>query len=342
MPTTTRLSLPYPGGGDSPDGPAQIGALAQALDNAAIDLAEGTFAARPAASIRGRYYYATDVGVLYRDRGSSWMPVTLEDGQIVNAKVAANAAIAESKLALASDAAAGTASRRTLGTGATQATAGNDSRLSDQRTPSDGSVTLAKLATAIANAIVKPGTVFDFAGATLPDGYLLCDGSAVSRDTYADLFAAIGITHGSGDGSTTFNLPDARGRVTVGKGTHAEVDTLGESDGLAVGSRRLKHTHTIAAEAPATDMVATSTDAQGYHGHTAYTSDGSNSTTWNGTSGVASAASIKHTHGVGVEPSGSHAHYVYPHAHYVNSHSHGGASGPEGPAHIVFNKMIKV
>lgn len=67
-------------------------------------------------------------------------------GVIVDADVSASAAIAESKLALASDAAAGTASRRTLGTGATQAAAGNDSRLSDTRTPTDASVTTAKMA----------------------------------------------------------------------------------------------------------------------------------------------------------------------------------------------------
>lgn len=81
---------------------------------------------------------------------------------IVNADVDAAAAIAESKLNLASDAAAGTASRRTLGTGATQACAGNDSRLSDTRTPTDGSVTLAKIVEAAkvrALAFGKAGSI---------------------------------------------------------------------------------------------------------------------------------------------------------------------------------------
>jgi microcystin-dependent protein len=54
-------------------------------------------------------------------------------------------------------------------------------------------------------------------GATAPDGWLLCDGSAVSRTTYADLFAVIGETNGPGNGTTTFNLPDMRGRSPVGK-----------------------------------------------------------------------------------------------------------------------------
>lgn len=62
-----------------------------------------------------------------------------------------------------------------------------------------------------------PGTVKDFAGATAPLGYLLCYGQAISRTTYSALFTAIGTIYGSGDGSTTFNVPDARGRVSAGK-----------------------------------------------------------------------------------------------------------------------------
>lgn len=61
------------------------------------------------------------------------------------------------------------------------------------------------------------GTIFDFAGSSAPSGWLLCYGQAVSRTTYANLFSAIGTTFGTGDGSTTFNLPDCRGRVHAGK-----------------------------------------------------------------------------------------------------------------------------
>lgn len=64
---------------------------------------------------------------------------------------------------------------------------------------------------------VPAGAGMDFWGSVVPDGYLLAYGQAVSRTTYADLFAAIGVQYGSGDGSTTFNLPDKRGRVTAGK-----------------------------------------------------------------------------------------------------------------------------
>lgn len=59
--------------------------------------------------------------------------------------------------------------------------------------------------------------VSDFAGTSAPTGWLLCDGTAVSRTTYAALFAVISTVYGVGDGSTTFNLPDGRGRVNVQK-----------------------------------------------------------------------------------------------------------------------------
>jgi microcystin-dependent protein len=63
------------------------------------------------------------------------------------------------------------------------------------------------------------GSVTAFAGSSIPTGYLNCDGSAVSRETYASLFDAIGTTWGAGDGSTTFNLPDLRSATLRGVGT---------------------------------------------------------------------------------------------------------------------------
>lgn len=65
--------------------------------------------------------------------------------------------------------------------------------------------------------LLAPGIVLPYAGSTAPTGWLLCFGQAVSRTTYAALFDAIGTTFGAGDGSTTFNVPDLRGRVSAGK-----------------------------------------------------------------------------------------------------------------------------
>jgi microcystin-dependent protein len=89
---------------------------------------------------------------------------------------------------------------------------------------------------------VPPGTIIDFAGGTAPTGYLLCNGQAVSRTQLSRLFAAIGTTWGAGDGSTTFNLPDLRGRATFGRdnmgGAAANLITVagGNIDGTVLGN----------------------------------------------------------------------------------------------------------
>ncbi len=83
----------------------------------------------------------------------------------------------------------------------------------------NGQITVAKLANEVAQLLVPAGAVSAFAGTNLttpPTGWFFCDGSAVSRTTYAALFAAIGTAYGAGDGSTTFHLPDYRGMFLRG------------------------------------------------------------------------------------------------------------------------------
>jgi microcystin-dependent protein len=75
--------------------------------------------------------------------------------------------------------------------------------------------------------IIPPGSVFPYAGASAPSGWLICDGSAVSRTTYAGLFAVLSTSHGSGDGSTTFNLPDYRWTFLRGMGSNISVTGSG-------------------------------------------------------------------------------------------------------------------
>lgn len=94
------------------------------------------------------------------------------------------------------------------------------------------------------------GAILPFSSDTIPNGWLLCDGRAVSRTKYAELFKAIGTKHGSGDGSTTFNLPNPKGRTLVGKdSTDTDFNTLGKTGGekthtLTV-SEMPSHTHKI-------------------------------------------------------------------------------------------------
>lgn len=80
--------------------------------------------------------------------------------------------------------------------------------------------------------IDPPGSIQMYAGSTAPQGWLLCDGSAVSRSTYAALFAAIGTTFGTGDGSTTFNLPNLKGRAVIGQDpSDTDFNSIGKTGG---------------------------------------------------------------------------------------------------------------
>ena len=95
---------------------------------------------------------------------------------------------------------------------------------------------------------VPVGAQIPFTGTVIPSGYLLCDGRAVSRTTYKDLFAVIGTTYGAGDGSTTFNLPNMTGKVPVGyKASDTYFGTLGKSLGASTVKLTInqmpKHTH---------------------------------------------------------------------------------------------------
>ena len=104
---------------------------------------------------------------------------------------------------------------------------------------------------------IDAGTIVSWAKDSTPTGWLQCDGSAVSRTTYADLFTAIGTTYGSGDGSTTFNLPDLRGRTVCGKdnmgGSAANRITSAVTvDGTTLGQTGGSQSHTLTAgEMPA-------------------------------------------------------------------------------------------
>ena len=100
--------------------------------------------------------------------------------------------------------------------------------------------------------LIPAGLYFGFAGSVLPAGYLWCDGTAKSRTQFPSLFGAIGTIHGPGDGSTTFNVPDKRGRVSIGKDNMGGITagrvtaaSLGGANAITLGGSGGDDKHTL-------------------------------------------------------------------------------------------------
>ena len=110
---------------------------------------------------------------------------------------------------------------------------------------------------------VPIGAVFHFAASTAPTGFLKANGAAVSRTTYAALFAITGTTYGVGDGSTTFNVPDLRGEFIRGWADDRAVDT-GRAFGSAQADEIKSHTHTV------NPMAGITTRSEGGNGNTIF------------------------------------------------------------------------
>ena len=157
--------------------------------------------------------------------------------------------------------------------------------------------------------VVPSGAIFAFPTNTAPTGYLICDGSAVSRTTYANLFALIGITYGNGNGTTTFNLPDYRGQFLRGNDSGAGIDpdagarldrgdgTTGDVVGSKQGGALASHLHSI-------NPPSTNSNTTGSHMHAHGSLSGATSVT--GTHSHNTPITI-----VTSTTTGSHAHNVY-------------------------------
>lgn len=161
---------------------------------------------------------------------------------------------------------------------------------------------------------IPPGVIEMYGAAAAPTGWLLCNGAAVSRTTYAALFAVISETYGVGDGSTTFNVPNFASKFPRGNTAGA---TGGSDDAINVS-----HTHTFTGNAMGThghaDTLAFSGNLMGTHGH------GDNFTTAN----QSASHTHSHTHGAiasGIQ-SASHTHTttIGSHSHNVRTYSEGG------------------
>jgi microcystin-dependent protein len=150
--------------------------------------------------------------------------------------------------------------------------------------------------------LIPVGALMPYAGATAPDGWLLCNGQTPSRITYANLFAVIGTTYGAGDGST-FGLPDPMGRaiIGVGSGSGLTARALAAKSGaetVVIGSANLPtHNHTLSAH----------THTSAAHSHTL--SGHTHGITINANSFDTGTVSADHSHsGTTGNASGDHAH----------------------------------
>ena len=103
--------------------------------------------------------------------------------------------------------------------------------------------------TTIINDALPIGSIVPYTSSTIPDNWFVCEGQAISRTEYSELFEVLGTTYGAGDGSTTFNLPNLKGRVPVGKNNS-------DSDFNALGKTGGEKTHTLTAdELPVSSLI---------------------------------------------------------------------------------------
>ena len=204
--------------------------------------------------------------------------------------------------------------------------------------------------------IIPAGVIEMFAGSTAPVGWLICDGSAVSRSVYQNLFKVIGTAFGVGNSNTTFTLPDMRGRCPMGVGSgpsltsRALAATTGaETVTLAIANLPAHtHTATIGADSPthahtSNTVTGASANHQHYFSHTAGTtgSYGLMDSATASSSGQPSTGGIQqnHTHSTttGFE-SANHTHT------FTNSNTPAVAATAFGimPPSIVINFIIKI
>lgn len=210
-------------------------------------------------------------------------------------------------------------------------------------------VTNAMLATALQAFLVPTGTVSAFAGSSAPTGYLLCDGTPVSRSTYAALWTALGTTsspYGQGDGSTTFNTPDLKGRTIIGVGTGTELTAaLGVTPAGMAASVTLSaaqsgvpaHTHPINASA--------TTDGAGAHthsvGHTDQVYQGTGPGVWPpGNNGVNGYGGGNQGHSVSTD--GAHNHTIPANTAQANTTAAAASAHTNIQPSLPLNYIIKV
>jgi len=179
-----------------------------------------------------------------------------------------------------------------------------------------------------------PGMISMFAGSSAPSGWIICDGSAISRTTYANLFSAIGLSYGSGDGSTTFNVPNLKGKVPVGlDSADSSFDALGET-----GGHKETQSHTHAGDAH-THTGTTATEGAHTHNYVDYTPDGGAAVNFGSQYTVGGLTNYTRTTQAGT----AHSHtFTTSGASAASTGSFGGGNAGNLQPYIVLNYIIKI
>ena len=198
------------------------------------------------------------------------------------------------------------------------------------------------------NAYVPTGGRIVWSSRTIPTGWLVCDGSAVSRSDYADLFAVIGTAYGVGNGSTTFNVPDMRGRFIVGadlSGNQAKY-ALRATGGVETVTLNLSqipsHNHGGATGGAGNHTHTLTLDSAGTHSHTITLNMGFNVAS--GSYGWSPQGTGGQTHPTCAD-AGSHTHTsslgsVAAHTHSIAANG-GGGSHENLPPYVAEIWLIK-
>jgi microcystin-dependent protein len=211
-------------------------------------------------------------------------------------------------------------------------------------------------------SLTPPGVISQYAGSSAPNGYLLCDGSAVSRSTYSQLFNVIGVLYGNGNGATTFNLPNLKGRIPVGfDSSQTEFDNLGEAGGSKTNTLSVNqlpsHNHTGTTDSDGLHNHTGTADSAGLHTHTSNAVGGQGNlglVTANGVNTVVDTDSSNgelnvwttpyalsidnggvHTHNLSINNNGTHTHT------FTTNNTGGGQSVNNLQPYIVLNYIIK-
>lgn len=180
-----------------------------------------------------------------------------------------------------------------------------------------------------------PGEMVMYGGAVAPTGWLICNGAAVNRNTYAALFAVIGTAFGAGDGTATFNLPNLGGRMPMGQnGTYPRGSSGGVAAPVLTAAQLPAHTHTINH-----NHAQATTSTTGNHDHPAGHGPSASTSTTTFQEGRLSERVIDNNL---VGAAGAHSHTVDLPAFTGNSGSTGGGGALNNlPPYLSVNTIIK-